>query len=187
MSHWEWDTMLALTTRQASIDPGDVHDVLRNDRRRRVIEYLKQHIDPVPLRTLAERIASRETGSSPPPTNIRQSVYNSLHQTHLPKLDGLGIVQYDRDRKHVRLRERAREIEPYMNVVTSLGISWSTYYRTVGVVGLFAIVGAETGLPPFALGETLVFATVLLFVLAFSTGYQLWSRRWLYACAVLDR
>ncbi|WP_136688273.1 DUF7344 domain-containing protein [Halorhabdus amylolytica] len=179
--------MGALAVRQTRIDPEEVHDVLRNDRRRRVLEYLKQHIDPVPLRRLAERIASRETGSSPPPTNIRQSVYNSLHQTHLPKLDSLGIVQYDRDRKRVRLRERAREIEPYMNVVTGLGISWSTYYRTVGVFGLFAIVGAETGLPPFALGETLVFATVLLFVLAVSTAYQLWSRRWLYARALLNR
>jgi len=172
--------MSALTESDSSIDPEEIHDILRNDRRRHVLEYLTRRLEPVSLRDLAERIAVWETGKSPPPTNIRQSVYNSLHQTHLPKLDATGIVEYDKNRKRVKLCEQAREIDPYMNVVTRFGISWRAYYRTLGVLGLCAIVAAETGVPVFTAIGPLALATGLLVVFAVSTAYQLWSRRWLY-------
>ena len=172
--------MLSGQTTDEHIDPGIVHDVLRNDRRRRVIQYLKQRLEPVSLRDLSERIAELETDESPPPRNIRQSVYNSLHQTHLPKLDEIDIIDYDKDRKTVTLCERARDVDLYMEVITRFGITWSTYYRTIGVVGLVAVVLADTDVAAFAGVDSLLVATVFLFVLASSTAYQLWSRRWFY-------
>jgi hypothetical protein len=172
--------MLANWGSDSSLDPEDVHEVLRNDRRRRTLKYLKQRIEPVPLRDLSERVAELEADASPAPRNLRQSVYNSLHQTHLPKLDDYGIVDYERDRKVVSLEARAKDIDVYMGISTPVGVTWATYYRSVGVAGLLAVVLSEVGAPLVSALEPLVFATVFLFLLAASAAFQLWTRRWFY-------
>jgi len=161
--------MFTLGTRDSGIDPDQIHDVLRNDRRRWTLQYLKQRLEPVNVRELSERVAEMEIGD-----------YNALNQTHLPKLDDVGLVEYDRDRKLVALREDAREVDVYMNVVTPLGISWGTYYRTVGVLGLISVVAADTDIAFLAGMDSLLFATAFLFVFVFSTVYQMWSQRWFY-------
>ena len=132
------------------------------------------------MRELSERIAEREAGESPPPRNLRQSVYNALNQTHLPKLDDFGFVDFDRDRKIVSLRETAREVDIYMDVITPLGITWETYYRSLGVLGLATVVAADTDIAFFAGVDSLLLATVFLFAFVLSTAYQLWSFRWFY-------
>jgi DNA-binding transcriptional ArsR family regulator len=172
--------MFTPRSRTSRIDPEEVHDVLRNDRRRLTLQYLKQRLEPVEVRELSERVAELEVGESPAPRNIRQSVYNALNQTHLPKLDETGLVEFDRDRKIVSLRETARDLDVYMNVVTPLGIAWDTYYRSLGVVALVTVLAADTDLAFFAGVDSLVFATVFLFAFALSTSYQLWSLRWFY-------
>lgn len=172
-------------TTEGRIEPEVIHDVLRNDRRRRVIQYLKRRLEPVSLRDLSERVAELETDKSPAPRDIRQSVYNSLHQTHLPKLDDIGIVDYDRDRKTVALLERARDVDVYMEVITRFGITWSTYYRALGVLGLVFVVLADTEIAVFVGVESLLIATVFLFVFTASMIYQLWTRRWFYLRALV--
>lgn len=178
--------MLKSRTQISRIGPDEVHEILRNARRRRTLQYLKQRLEPVSVRALSERIAEWEAGTSPAPRGLRQSVYNSLHQTHLPKLDEIGVVEYDKDRKMVELDEHARDVDIYMDVVTRFGFTWATYYRTLGVVSLLGIILCETSMPLFAQVEPLVFATVFLAVFGASAAYQLWSRRWFYLRALLD-
>jgi len=178
--------MFAARRQDGRIDPGEIHDILRNDRRRNVLKYLKQRLEPVSLRALSEQIAEWEASESPAPRNLRQSVYNSLHQTHLPKLDAAGIVDYDMDRKRVTLNNRAREVDIYLDVVTRFGVTWSTYYRTLGVVSLSTVMLAAIDLPFFGQLEPLFCATLFLFAYALSTGYQVWSRRWFYLRALMD-
>jgi hypothetical protein len=168
------------------IAPQEVHEILRNDRRRKVLKELQQRLEPVSLRELSERIAELETGESPPPRNVRQSVYNSLHQTHLPKLDDKGVLEYDKDRKTVGLREPARQVDLYMEVVTPYGITWAGYYRTLGVAALFAVVASEVGALFIGGVPTLLFASLFLAVFALSTAYQLWVRRWFYLRSLLS-
>jgi hypothetical protein len=163
-----------------SIDPGEIHDILRNDRRRRVIKQLQSQLEPVSLRDLSERIAASEAGESPAPRNVRESVYNSLHQTHLPKLDDMGIIDYDTDRKTVALESGASDVDVYMEVVARYGISWATYYRTIGVAALLVVVAASTDVPLVAAVPTLAWASAFLGLFAISAVYQLWSRRWFY-------
>jgi hypothetical protein len=85
-------------------DPSrtEVHEILSNERRQAVIEALVED-GPLELSELAERIGAIEAGESPPPRDQRQSVYVSLHQTHLPKLDDYGVVTYDLTSKEVAL------------------------------------------------------------------------------------
>ncbi|MFC4449250.1 DUF7344 domain-containing protein [Halorussus aquaticus] len=114
--------------REGELEPSQIHNVLRNDRRRHVIRHLRDEGGPISVDTLAEHIATVETGESPPPRDVRKSVYVSLHQTHLPKLDELGIVDYDQREQVLELRDRAEEVEVYMEVVSEDNISWATYY-----------------------------------------------------------
>ena len=105
------------TVQHGTLTEGDIYDVLRNARRRFTIDCLRESEGgTMRLRDLSERIARRETREDPPPRNKHQSVYVSLHQTHLPKLHGLGIVEYDDDSKVIRLRKRVREVELYLHV-----------------------------------------------------------------------
>lgn len=163
-----------------TIDRSEVHEILRNDRRRATVEVLREKLGPVSLGSLAETIAEREAGTSPPPQNVRDSVYNSLHQTHLPKLDERNIVEYDRDRKTVRLEEGAREVYVHMEVVTEYGITWADYYRSLGVLALMSIVAAGFGVPFLGSVEPMLIASAFLAVFAISTARQLWNNRWLY-------
>jgi hypothetical protein len=167
-------------TPTASINEPEIHDLLRNDRRRAVIDKLSNRVGVVTLRELAEEIAAIETGESPPPRRARESVYNSLHQTHLPKLDERGVVEYDRDRKTVSLKDGARHVTLYMEVVTPYGLTWADYYRTLGVVGLCTVVAASVGVPFFSAVESVFWASLFLVVFAVSVAYQLWKRRWFY-------
>ncbi len=157
-----------------------VYDVLANPRRRGAIKHLTDTAAgrTVSLRDLAAAIAAEETGRSPPPRARRESVYNSLHQTHLPKLAELGIVEYDREARAVSVCDSAREIDRYMELLTPYGHTWGEYYRGLGIVSLLSVVASLAGVPPVDAVDPLLWASGFLFVFALSAVYQLWSLRW---------
>jgi hypothetical protein len=151
-----------------------------------VIKYLQETVGKTTLRDLAETIAERETGESPPPKNIRNSVYNSLHQTHRPKLDQRGIVEYESNRKVIRLTEDARSVNVYMEVVTPLGITWSEYYSLLGTLSLFVVLATLIGVPIVSAVDPILWVSVFLAVFGVSLGYELWTDRWIYLNALFD-
>jgi hypothetical protein len=128
---------------RGELDESQIHNVLRNERRRETIRYLRQSGDSLAVDDLAEHIATVETGESPPPRNVRKSVYVSLHQTHLPKLDDLGIVDYDQRSKELTLENQARQVEVYMEVVPQHDVSWATYYLGLGVLEFVVLFAAK--------------------------------------------
>ena len=162
-----------------------IHDILSNERRKRTLDFLKRKREEVELRTLAERLAELESGESPAPKCVRQSVYNSLHQTHLPKLNELDIIEYDKDRKTISLRSEARTVDLYMEVLTPYGVTWSTYYRTLGVIGLLAIVVDQLDLL-VASDYPLLIAGGFLLLVAGSTAYQLYSNQWIQLQGLME-
>ena len=177
---------MAIRNRYQGIPETDIHDLLRNERRRQVIKQLQDTVGKTTLRDLAESIAERETGESPPPKNIRDSVYNSLHQTHLPKLDNRGIVEYESNRKTIRLTENARSVDVYMEVVTPYGITWSEYYSMLGTLSLLIVFAALVEVPVISTVDPIFFVSVFLVVFGVSIGYQLWTDRWVYLNAMFD-
>jgi hypothetical protein len=126
----------------------DIHDVLRNDRRWKVLELLSDE-SPRDLRSLADQIAAAEAGTSPAPRGVRQSVYVTLHQNHLPKLDSFDIVEYDNISKTVALGESAGEVAVYLEIVEDGQLSYSEYYVGVTVLGLVATAAALVPVPGF--------------------------------------
>ena len=178
--------MGADTEEKAAIDEGEIHDILRNWRRRMTIKELKSSAGPMTLRELAETLAEAETGESPPPRNVRNSVYNSLHQNHLPKLNEAGIIQYDSDRKTILLEPRARDVGLYTEVVTQYGITWATYYRRLLSLALLAFLGSEIGVPILADIPGVLLIGVFFAAVVVSTVAQCWSDRWHFLRPLLD-
>lgn len=165
-------TPMARAQRTSQLTKYEIHDVLRNKRRTWVLEQLQQTRNPVPLRELSEQVAALETGETPPPRNIRESVYNSLHQTHLPKLDDLGIVEYQVDRKVVAQADSFRQVTLYMEVVSADDVTWATYYLTVGVVALVVTFLSSVGLPVFAVLSVTIWSILFFALFALSALYQ---------------
>jgi len=171
---------MSVSRTQLELSEKQIHNVLRNNRRRKVLQQLQRNVGTLTVRELSEAIAEAETGKSPPPRNIRDSVYNSLNQTHLPKLDALGILEYDQHRKTVSVQPGARQVSLYMEVVTPYGITWAEYYQLLLLTALLAVIAAEIGAPLFSAISPLLVCSLFLVVLGGSTAYRLWSRRWVY-------
>lgn len=157
---------------EPAVPESKIHFVLSNPRRRETLRYLDRVSGRTTVRELSEYIASAETGQEPAPRQVRETVYVSLHQTHLPALDELEIIEYDQETKEIVSLEASRDLRVYMEVVTRFGITWDEYYRYLGVVGLLTILAAEIGVPMLTGIETLLWATVFLIAFALSTIYQ---------------
>jgi hypothetical protein len=156
----------------ATLTEREIHDVLRNDRRRLVLERLRERGGDETVSDLAEFIAGVEAEATPPPRNVRQSVYVSLHQTHLPKLDELGIVDYDPNEKSVSLSGGAEKVVPYMTGSSNATESWAEFFAAVGLVGLVSVALAAAGVPVLA-GHAAVVGGGALAIVALAAIYQL--------------
>ena len=158
------------------LDAGDIHEILRNDRRREVLNVLKSNGGVSTLRELSEYIAALESDENPPPRNVRQSVYVSLHQTHLPKLDKLDIVAYDTGAKTVELQVKAGEVQEFMDDPRVGQVHFLLLYLGIGLLGTLAMGSAviSGGLPSF---EAVIVSLLLFGVLTTLTVYHLWMSR----------
>ena len=170
------ETAASESTEVAGADVGDlaeteIHDVLRNERRRLALERLSEQPGPAGVSDLAEHVAALEAGERPPPDNLRQSVYVSLHQTHLPKLDELGIVEYDTDEKTVELTDRAGQVTVYLEVVPRYGLSRNELYLGLAVLGILLTLAAALGVPGFAAVAPGTWALVALALIAIAATF----------------
>jgi len=97
--------------------------ILRNERRRMVVRYVSgmpvsdHEAARVRVRDLAEVLAAAEENCAVgvvPPSSAK-SVYVALIDTHLPKLDAVGVLDYDDDRKTVGRRPAVDSFVEYLN------------------------------------------------------------------------
>lgn len=104
--------------RPVSLDA--LFDLLAAFRRREALVTLLTH-EALSLPDLADEVAVAERGE--PLTRIDADdvleVYLSLYHTHVPKLAGEGLVEYDQDDDYVALTDAARELEPTVRSLCS--------------------------------------------------------------------
>lgn len=155
-----------------SIPDSTIHFILSSPRRRETLAFLSKSGSKTTVRELSEYVAVRETGENPPPRQVRETVYVSLIQTHLPALEEVGVIQYDHETKEVVPLERSRDLRVYMEVVTRFGITWDEYYRYLGVLALLVVLATQLSVPVVSAVDTLVWVTLFLVVFAASTAYQ---------------
>lgn len=163
---------------QDDLAEGDIHELLRNQRRRLTIEALQETPEnQMSVRALSEEIAAIETDEHPAPRNKRQSVYVSLTQTHLPKLAKFDVVDYDDDTKQIALTGRVKEVEIYMEVVPRYGLSWGELYFGLGLLGLLTVLAVLLGVPGIAAFNITLVASGFFVLLMLAAAYQVASQQ----------
>ncbi|MDY6764310.1 MAG: hypothetical protein SV377_01265 [Halobacteria archaeon] len=151
------------------LEECDIHEALSNDRRIKVIRYVNYIRGPVDIGEVSEHIAEVESGTSPPPTNLRKSVYVSLHQTHLPKLDNLDVIEYDPNSKTINPKRNIDELNPYMRDNIDARKRSHFYYIALGLIGISALTVPVSGIASFdrsTIGVISLFFLVLIISLA---------------------
>lgn len=132
---------------QDALSQDVAFDILSSPRRRYVLYYLKQEERPVELGELANQIAAWENEIEVEDLSRQQRkrVYVSLYQTHIPKLEDAGIIDYDSDSGMIELSERAGEIDEYLGDAGDGRFPWQLYYLGLAIVGgvFFAAVALE--------------------------------------------
>jgi len=155
----------------------EIHNILRNSRRHKTLQYLGTNGGKTTIRDLSEYVAAEETGESPPPRDVRKAVYVSLHQTHLPMLDDKGVIEYNRSNNEVTLLDSARDIQPYIEVVTKYGITWEEFYRNLGIVALVIIIASSVGVPVVSWSDPALWSGLFLALFVVSVAYRVGTTR----------
>lgn len=100
----------------AELSPDDIFHILQTNRRREAIRYLLEKDELVKMRDVAEHVAAteHETTVTKLTSAQRQRVYIPLYQSHLPKLDKKGIIEYNQSRGVVRPTDQLEIFRPYL-------------------------------------------------------------------------
>ncbi|MDS0282636.1 DUF7344 domain-containing protein [Haloarcula onubensis] len=116
-AHADADTQTELTR-------DDMFHVLQCRRRRLVLKYLQEYDGDGPARMsdIAEHIAAVEhdTTVDALQSQERQRVYIALYQSHLLKMDKVGIINYNQSRGYVEATPLAERFAGYLGSEPSL-------------------------------------------------------------------
>lgn len=89
---------------------GEMFHVLADVHRRRLLIALLEH-NPQNAREL------RIPKDTHPGENELKQLTTEMHHTHLPKLDGTGFIEWDRDSKAISKGPRFEEIRPLLELL----------------------------------------------------------------------
>jgi hypothetical protein len=161
-----------MATSDSQISQGEIFDLLSNPRRRFVINYLLRENRPVSIQELSRELAKWEFGVDDEELTDKQEkrIYVALYQTHIPKLEDFGVVEYDSDASLVELTDEVTRLQPYIEESRGDERPWPWYYLGIVAVGLplfFAAqfeVAAATQVAPSLVGLATMIALVGLAV-----------------------
>lgn len=127
-----------------SLNRDEVFEILKSQRRRMVLYYLRRNGDPVTMPELVEQIAAWENDVEIDEISSQQRkrTYVSLYQTHLPKLADTGLIEYEGDDEDITLTDRAMEIDAFLTPKQTTTYPWRRYYLVLVVlIGALLSVG----------------------------------------------
>ncbi|MFC4551631.1 DUF7344 domain-containing protein [Halorussus sp. GCM10023401] len=141
-----------------ALSKDEIFHLLQNQRRRDVLRYLQGVEGRVAMRDLAEQVAAWEhdTTLQALTSDECQRVYIALYQTHLPKLDEEGIIEYNQSRGIVERTPQADQLDKYLETDAGddeddrEGVPWNSLRIGVSALGLVLFVGNALGLPVLA-------------------------------------
>ncbi|SIQ80326.1 hypothetical protein SAMN05421858_0452 [Haladaptatus litoreus] len=168
-------------TQSATFSEQEVYDAVKNLRRRYVLYYLNRERKPVELGELAEQIAAWENNIDVEMVSPeqRKSVYSALYQTHLPKLETIGIVTYDRNSKRVSFTEGAQNFELYLATDSQTTIPWHKLYMSLSGISTVLVVFGWMGFISFSGFQLAAFVLFLFGMTAIGHFYDrhVWQQR----------
>lgn len=131
----------------------DLFGVLSNRRRRFTVHALKDEEGATKLGDVAEQVAAWEydVDIEQLSYNERKRVYTALQQSHLPMMNDVGIVEFDKNRGVVKPTDFLDDIEVYMEVVHGNEIPWAVYYLGLSGIAASLMLATGVGAWPFVL------------------------------------
>lgn len=127
---------------QTTLPLDQVFSILKNERRRRVLEYLKEADGEVSLSDLAEEIAAQENGKDVVQisSSERKRVYVGLYQCHLPKMDSMGVISFNKPRGIIEVGENVDVLYNYLDTADEPTENpWPRYSLWMSVAGAGAL------------------------------------------------
>ena len=164
-----------------------IFHILQTQRRRHALRYLKEHDTPVEMRDLAEQVAAWENDTTVQAlaSDERQRVYIALYQSHLPKLDNEGIIEYNKSRGIVERGELANKFDPYLEPsadadtletetdTKSGNDRWFSYYRWATAVSMGTFAAAWLNAPLISAASTNLLGAFVVGLYAMISATQL--------------
>lgn len=157
-----------------AIGTDELFALLSNARRRRVLRYLADNGGEVRLRELATEIAAMENGVETVEVTYaqRKRLYTSLYQSHLPRMERSGVIEYNRNSGVVTLTDAADSFDAYFEIVDEGEFTWSEFYVGLGVLFAVVTLAYGTGTPPFGGVSASILMGVLSLLLLVSAGFH---------------
>ena len=161
------------------LSKGEIFEVLRNQRRRYVLQYLKQDDRPVELGDLAQQVAAweYETSLEEVSPEQRKRVYTTLQQTHLPKMDAAGILRFDSDAGVIEATDRTSDLNVYLEIVPGREFAWRELYLSLGAIGCALVAALWLGIYPFTLVPELAWAGLISLTVAVTASAHIYYER----------
>lgn len=100
---------------ESDLPATTIFELLANDRRRYVLQYLSQAVGAVRVSDLADQLALWEGTHT---YERYERICTSLVHVHVPKLADVGVVRYVQERDAVELLEPADQLVPYLELAT---------------------------------------------------------------------
>lgn len=163
-----------------ALDQDDVFHILQNERRRNVLRYLENADgdDVIEMRDMAVQIAAWENDTTVQQlhSDQRQRVYIALYQSHLPKLDKLGLINYNKPRGYVEPKPLLDDVLAYLNPnpvsespasgspETSQSDGTSVLFGTTGIATLLVTAGVLGIAPSLLSGIGIAVGVLVLYV-----------------------
>ncbi|MEM3139622.1 MAG: hypothetical protein QXU17_05435 [Archaeoglobaceae archaeon] len=108
--------------------------ILLSPRRKCILELLSQNGGEASVEEIISAILSSENKERN--YKSRKSVYVSLMQTHLPRLEKEGVVRYNRNMNKIVLINLPEDLKLYAETVGKFDIPWSIYYFSLSILML---------------------------------------------------
>jgi len=129
--------------RDNGLSQDALFSLLSNPRRRFILQHLNSIDESIQLQDLAVEVAAWENETDPETLTDKQRkrLYVSLYQTHIPKLEEAGIVEYDGDSGEIRLTNRGSDLNRYLDADAPDADGthhWGRYYLLITLVGTLA-------------------------------------------------
>jgi hypothetical protein len=134
-----------------------IFEILKNQRRRYVLKYLREATGTVQLNELADQVAAWENDKAVGlvSSNERKRVYVGLYQCHLTKMDDSGVIEFDQYRGTIEVRPAVERLYEYLDFGEETDEepqpAWDRYYTGIAVGGL-ALALAGVAIPAVPLG-----------------------------------
>ena len=155
------------------LDDATIFDILGNERRRACLHCLAEHETAVSVSTLGQQVADVVADAETDSAELYDSVYISLYQTHLPRLDAVGLVEYEQEQKRVRQGPRFETIRDQFEAARTIEAQSRDRIRAETIVSpLTMTIGAAAIVSPPAARTVLLFGLVAVHFLVLVRAFR---------------